>query len=583
MKYFLFVLIFILSNQIFGQLREIEGKIVDESTSEEIPFANIQNRSLRKGTISNADGFFKISVEKWTDTIWIHSVGFKSQKLVLDEKTAFYVVKMRESITELGEVTITPNENIQLFHLLEACRTNPNKIKQEAKSYYELKTVIDDKQVELVEGFFNVGLSGYELSCQELKAGRIAMQTYDEQMRLFVSAESSKAILLSKVMNETDYFPLSPLSMNFKKMRRGFYLNLDRKYLDDNQDSITVMNYSPKVRSGNYFKGKIWLNTTRNRLVKQTMDCEDCKIHPFLPLFESDSILKVNLQITKTFGPKDEKQLFNHVDFNYEIAYKSRFGKTGEKNYLIKTNALLYAYDYNETFFIPKFEFDKKASDYRKIFSIPSNDFFWKYNDEYRLNDHQNSNLAFFSDPASMTNTNYASKKDTPLKKGFFQEPYIRWSTNRIIFKESIPDSLLDPTKVGLTDRNYNLSVKVFLDMNSYQDSTNILTCTIFDPYESYYLLPIDTVTHCFINIYFDLVEIERRKLELTLKNKVLTREELNEKYDEFIRACDLMKENYFKSVDHGRNKTQLIKWNTLVKSELHIDNVEIFGLFKEK
>ncbi|TSJ44749.1 carboxypeptidase-like regulatory domain-containing protein [Fluviicola chungangensis] len=582
MKYLLFILIFILSNRLTGQLREIEGKIMDESTNEAIPFANIQNRSLRKGTISNADGFFKISFEKWTDTIWIHSVGFKSQRLTLDQRTGFYVVKMQESITELGEVMVTLNENIQLFHLLEACRTNPNKIKQQAKSYYELKTFIDDKQVELVEGFFNVGLSGYELSSQELKAGRIAMQTYDEQMRMFVSTESSKAIILSKVMNETDYFPLSPLSMNLKKMRRGFYLNLDRKYLDDNQDSITVINYLPKIRSGNYFKGKIWLNTTQNRLVKQTMECEDCKIHPFLPLFESDSILKVNLQITKTFGPKNGKQLFNHVDFNYEIAYKSRFGQSGEKNYRIKTSALLYAYDYDETFFIPKFEFDKKASDYRKIFSIPSNDFFWKYNDEYRMNDHQNSNLAFFSDPASMTNANYSVKTDSPLKKGFFQEPYIRWSTNRIIFKESIPDSLLDHSKVGLTDRNYNLSVKVFLDMNSYQDSTNILTCTIFDPYESYYLLPIDTVTHCFINIYFDLVEIERRKLEKTLKNKVLTREELNERYDEFIRMCDLIKKMYFEDVDHGRNRRQLIKWNSFVKSELQIDNIEIFGLFKE-
>ena len=169
------------------------------------------------------------------------------------------------------------------------------------------------------------------------------------------------------------------------------------------------------------------------------------------------------------------------------------------------------------------------------------------------------------------------------MKKGFFQEPYIRWSTNRIIFKESIPDSLLDRSKVGLTDRNYNLSAKVFFDVNTYRDSTNIVTCAIFDPYESYYLLPIDTVTHCFINIYFDLIEIERRKFEASLKNQVLTREELNERYDEFIGNCDLIKEMYFKDVAHGRNERQLIKWNAFVKSELHIDNIEVFGVFKEK
>ncbi len=583
MKLLCCLLIFMIAHPVISQVNEIEGRIVEQSNNAEIPFANIHNRSIRKGTISNTDGFFKIQIENWTDTILVHAVGYQSQKLILSEGNLFYIVKMKENITELGEITVMPKENSYLFQLLASCKDHPNKIKQEAKSYYELKTVIDDKQVELVEGFFNTAISGYELSGQKLKAGRIAMQAYDEKMRMFISAESSRAILMSKVMSETPYFPLSPFAMNRKNMQRSFYLNLDRKYLDDNLDSIVVITYFPRERSGNYYKGKIWLNITRNRLVKQTMNCENCRVHPFLPLFDTDSILGVDLHITKTFASGNEKQLFNHVDFNYEIAYKSRFGKVTEHVYQIKTNALLYAYDYNEIFFIPKFEFNKTATDYRKILSLPVNDFFWEYNDEYRVNDHQNSNRIFFSDSNTVTNRNYLTKKDSPLKKGFYKEPYVKWSPNRILFRESIPDTVVNDMKIALEDRNCNLSVKIFLDQNVYKDSTNILTCTIFDPYESYYLLPIDEITHCFMNIYFDLCEIERRKLELILKNRDASRAELEAIYEKFMVGYRLMKDTYFRSVDHGRNKRELIKWNEVVKKELQIDNIEMFKLFQDE
>jgi hypothetical protein len=583
MKHLLFVLIFLLANQVIGQSSEIQGKIIDASTREEIPFAKVFNQSIQKGTIGNVDGYFKIQFNKFTDTIVVTAIGYKSFQLLLNKETLFYTVKMDVNIIELSEVTITPKENSYLYDLLSDCRNQPNKLKLKAKSYFELKTFVNDLQVELVEGFFNAEIAGYELMDQELKAGRIGMKTYDENKRLFISYESSKSILLAKVRGETDYFPQSPLSFTKKKMRGAFYLQLDQKYLDDQLDSISVISYSPKQKNGEFYQGKIWVNGSTKRLLKMTMECESCKIHPFLPLFPMDSILAVNLQVTKTFAEKNNAQLFNHVDFNYSISYKSRFGKNGEKDYLIQTNALFYSYDYEHVFSIPKFEINKQASDYRKILSMPSNHFFWKYNDEYHLNDSKNTNEQFLMDTLVFTNRNFQNALNTRLKGAFFQQPYVRWSSNRVIFKNILGDSLNHNPSQASMDRNFNLSVQVFFDRNTYNDSTNHLTCTIFDPFESYYLLSIDTVTHCFINIYFDLCEIERRKLQAKLNSKQWSSKEIEQLYSEFMIGYNQLKDKYLRTVDHGKNTSELLKWNAIVLQELKIDNLSFFGLVVEK
>ncbi|WP_343605809.1 carboxypeptidase-like regulatory domain-containing protein [Fluviicola sp.] len=575
------VLIFclLLAGSWFAQTSEIQGKILDQEGKNDIPFATIYNRSLKKGTIGNVDGFFKIPVGKLSDTIVVTAVGYKTTTISLKENTTFYQVRMSENIVELSEVTVKPSDNTYLYELIGKCRQRPNKIREEAKAYYELKTFIDNRQVELVEGFYNAKISGYELKGQQLKAGRLAMKQYDDQSRMFVSVESSKAILLSEVTEESPYFPANPFSLNAKRLRKSFYLDMDRKYLDDQGDSMMIVSYFPKVKDGNYYRGKIWINCSKMVIQKLQMECTDCKTHPFLPLFRTDSITGVDLQVTKTFVPRKDKQVFAHVDFNYSIAFRSRFGMNGDQSYRIRTNALFFAYDYDQTFFIPRFEFNRHATDYRKILSMPYNDFFWQNNDEYRLNDSKNSNQIFFMDSLSVTNLNIRTTKRSPIKKNFYKEPYVKWSVNRVIFKESIPDSLLNNFSRVSMDKSFNLAVQVFFDRNSYRDSTDILTCAIFDPYESYYLLPIDQNTHCFINIYFDLIEMERRKLDAKLKSKSWTLEEAEGIYNRFLTDCTALKEKYYRSVDHGRNLAELIKWNRLVKNALKIDNMALFGI----
>ena len=101
----------------------------------------------------------------------------------------------------------------------------------------------------------------------------------------------------------------------------------------------------------------------------------------------------------------------------------------------------------------------------------------------------------------------------------------------------------------------------------------------IFSPYGSYYKMPIDTTTLCFINIYFDLVEIERLKLLEEINNSNRSFVEIDELYDLTVAKLNLIRKRYFKEVERGTNIEGMHKWNMYVLNNLNIDNFRIFNI----
>jgi hypothetical protein len=112
---------------------------------------------------------------------------------------------------------------------------------------------------------------------------------------------------------------------------------------------------------------------------------------------------------------------------------------------------------------------------------MPYNDFFWAFNDEYRLNDSLNNNEHFFSDSISVTNKSLF-KSNPYSKQGLLEYPYIEWSKSRIKLSEILPNtSKIKKSKILISDMHnladmYNLDVKIYLDINSYNDSTNFIS-----------------------------------------------------------------------------------------------------------
>ena len=555
---------------------EIEGTIVDARTKLAIPYAKIYNPSISKGTISNLEGYFRLPISAYDNQLFVSFMGYKKQVISLKKEISFYTIYLEEEDRLLSEVVVGPNENDYLYDLVTKTRKNESHTRKTGKTYYELKSYHDTSQIELVEGFYTIHLKGCDIEELDLKAGRLALQPY--KGRYFASLESSRAITQLKTFDQNFYFPTSPIEIKKKELKTHFKLGLLAKFVDDQNDSIYHISFEPKKELGLFYYGELWIDKDHETVKKINFKCDSCKKYPFLPIFPSDSIANVQFNITKTFTEIDGEMIFSQIDFFYVIDYKSRIGTTNQQNYKIVTNAILYTYDFESEFeFITPSKLPENVSDYRKYNATPYNDFFWKFNDEFRMKNQANENESFFQSPNSHTNIS-VFKKLPNQKTGLFEHPFIQWSTNRILFREFLSDTMERPVTNVIYD-NYQLKIDFYVDLNTYNDSTNLFSAVIFNPFESFYHLPITKETQCFINIYFDLYEIVRRKFEAELKDESYDLETVKHIYSTYQKALGKEMNTFFKAVDRGTNRVDLEKYNAFVYDNLGIDNLALFGL----
>jgi len=572
-----------LANAQQDSLRVISGRLTDGLTTDPIPFVTVYNKTLRQGTITAEDGYFRIRVSSMNDSVIVTAIGYKPMALGLYVNQEYYSVEMEANSTNLDEVVVQPTDETYLFEALQRCRKH-NSAVQTGKSYYMLRSFRNEKQVELVEGYYNMSVNGYDIEQLGLKAGRLALQTAEN--RYFTSQAGSDAIVQLKTFEENAYFPQTPLNVKLREGKKLFRLEIQSRYLDEKNDSVYIIHYRPKIKAPRNFEGIIWVNTSRNTIEKLTMNCTDCQNYPFLPIFPTDSIRKVDLNITRTFTSKEKYQVFNHIDFSYRVDYVSRPGKPERSEYSVQTDAVLYAYDYTNKFTLPAFQFVANTQDYRKLNAFPYNSFFWENSTEFDMNNEDNRNDVFFKDPKSLTNIRFFKSQltETPPTNrkvktmGYMEHPYIHWSPNRIYLREMVPDSLEKAVYGTEKSLLYHLEVQLFMDVNVYNDSTNILTATIFDPFFTFYYLPIDVNGNCFINMYFDLCEIQRRQLDMELHSLSHPDEqEVKAVYDRFLIRAEKQREVFLKEVDRGHVKKAMEKWNEYIFKELQINNMQLF------
>lgn len=89
----------------------IEGSVHDAETGESLPSATLLLEGTYRGTITNDDGHFSITVNELPATLIIRYIGFESAKIEVTEKTSFPLsVSLKTSVTKLGEIVVTEKD-----------------------------------------------------------------------------------------------------------------------------------------------------------------------------------------------------------------------------------------------------------------------------------------------------------------------------------------------------------------------------------------------------------------------------------------------------------------------------------------
>lgn len=560
------------SGQVF-----VSGKLLDKDTHQPVAYALISDAKRSVGSLSNEHGDFILELSQGMDSLIIESIGYVTKRMVVAGRTDLGEVLMMPEIAMLSEVNIRPEDDAFLFDLLESCRKNVYGDSHVAKAYLELKSFDSGGQIELLESYQNVRLRDYEIEELTLKTGRVALRK--REGNFFLSMEATRAIALMKVLKPSDYFMNCPLSFPKKQARRKFRLHQKGKYTDESKHELMLISFKPSQGCTNCFEGRIIIDVTAKKIRQINYICQDCAIHPFVPVFPDDQLGKVSMNLTKKF---DENGVLQQINFQYGVQYISRIGQENENRFEITTQAILHVYQIDQPFFAPQFYFPDGLSDYKKLAAIPEQLAFWNQRTEMRLDANVAENEKFFSHDSSMTNEELF-RQQSEIRNRLLRYQYVQWSDRRILLGGVVDDTISHISDhVPLAER-YRLKAQIFLDVNELGDSLVVTTKAIFDPYQSYYYLPQDSVTNAFINMYFDLAEVQRRKLEWNLSTGIQNKEAMLLEYQKSMEEFDGVTERFFRAVDRGTQKEKMMEWNDRLKAETGIDNLKLFGVYQHE
>jgi len=564
----------------------IEGVVLDALSKEPVPYCAVGIfHKPAIACLSNEEGAFRLTGHAPTDTLLLSCVGYKTKLLPLARLNT--TVLLERSVVSLKEVVVLGDDAF-LYHLFEACRKQlAQSPEQSSKAYYVLESTIAGQPVELLECYYKAQTNNAVLKGLEFKNGRVGVAPVDG--RYFVNLNGSKAFTFLNLSNTNTLLPGLPTQLTGKKLKKQYRLRL--KNIVPQADSLYNIEFVPRDTSGAFFSGELWIEKRSGQLKKIILHSETATHHPFMPVFaETGRIAGVSMQVTKTYATQRGVNTISHINFDYTIHYTHRHSNTllnenADTTFDVHSKGLIYFYDFGKPFIPPYFQYNPELNDYRKIASLSYNDAFWSSNTGLIYSKNMQRGIAYFRKYGSLLNYRKSHRTKAFGKGWMFENSYIPWSdTVRVGLRKDIQKDTASPASTGgqaFRADQYRLRAQLFLDLNPVGDSVQHYSMAVFDTDQTFYHLPEEPVTNCFINIYFDLFEIERRHLETLIGNGAQTVARLDTLYKASQKRIEAQSADYLREVERGRNYKALDKWNAFVMNELQIDNIALFGVRK--
>lgn len=478
---------------------------------------------------------------------------------------------------EVTQVVVNNGNQAALGQLLLRAIEVENAVKDSAQAYFELRSFLEAEQVELVEAYFHLKQGAFGPLNTTLKTGRFALYPYDN--RYFASHATANALLAFNLREASPLYPFSPFNVG-KRPQKYFRFLLSDSVQTSALDTLLEIKFFPKVADGKSFSGTAWLNPRTNELVQVFLSCQHCVQQPFVALFHTDSLQNIDFQLQCAYGKRAHGAALEHLKAFYDITYLSSIRETNTNIGHYHGEASIQVYTPQTNTMQPHFDFLEGVDIYRKIMAFPYSAAFWARNPEPFPTESQALRNQLFYQKATISNQLIAAR--TIRHNRIFEHPFIPWSTQRVLLREEMPENIGQGAK-PMADISplYKLEVQLFYDLLETKDSTILLSSCVIDPYQTYYKLSVDPTVNCFINMYFDLCEIERRKFELECRKVILNPQQVAAIYKDAKRVLDEVLNDFLTEVDRGQNRKAMLKWNEVIKAELGIDNIALFALYQ--
>lgn len=550
----------------------LTGHVVDAATHSGLAYCSVVWKSSRTGTLTNEEGTFALPMASQEDSLVLSMVGYARRTVAMGEVIGTRTWELVSISTELLPVEVRPEQD-QLYRLVARCGKALQKMPAfNTKLYFEMGTHMDGRPAEVVECFYNSRVSGPHVETLDLKHGRIGIAPVHG--RVFVSLDVTKAMSLLDIRFQDERFPASPFQWTTTGSLGKRYRVEERARANDGSGLVNVR-LTPRDSSGRFFALDAWINSTTGVPRSITLSCARCARHPFQPLKPMDHIRSLDMRVAITFDAAPELQ---HVELTYKMDYEDTVGHHG-----VSTRAVMHAFDHGKSFILPLFAYDKGQYDYRKITFQPYDTAFWATAPTLVRTEEQERDRVFFAEHGFLTGSARLPELDgQPL----FESNYAWWAPDRRISLKTLPpppalsSRSTSPMRSGAVPASaVNLQAQLYMDVDTTGGQPRIFTATVFDGFRSYYNAPEQRYTDVFLNIYFDLCEIERRHMDQRVRAPGLTYTDMWAMHAQAVHDMERTIRRYLLEVDFGANGPAMTKWNATVKSALGIDNFALFGL----
>ncbi|MDL2254779.1 carboxypeptidase-like regulatory domain-containing protein [Bacteroidales bacterium OttesenSCG-928-J16] len=589
--------LFLLSSaSVFSQIR-VEGFARDGKTSEVIEYASVYLQGSNTGTITNRDGKFSIYIADTAKyrTLSFSCIGYEKTTRSLKELTVNPVILLEPAVVSLEAVEIRHISSEKLAALLAEII---KKYRQESeplrsKIFLSLQTTENSTiPLESIEAFYS-GLLTKRDGFQEmdLKSGRIAINTNEA---LFFNLNNTDLLCSYSLFGKkrTLDFPDSPFQGNPSRILNNFILS-DNGLVWDGDIPCREIAFQSKRENG--CRGVIVVSETFKTVKSVEITYNDLKTSFFSPLNPADSFSSLNLRFAYYFKQnekKPEQMILERAHLDSDFTY---YSSSSDRSRDIDYQMFLLCYDYDNLFEKTIFNNQSLLNDYLKITSIPLNPRFWEINYFLADNEEHQKKLAFFAKNGILIN----HSQEVFKRNDFLQTPYLTWSPDYQLEKndfENLYRMQLDGSGYvntgsgvsfisrsglsagsgsGLYASPYNINAQIFLDYFDYQGAIEFSTKTLFDKHTSYWLIEWDDLKKEFVNIYFGLYEMVRRKIEARLKAlSGYDEKAILSVYQEEMENLKRKSKEFSSQTNFGRSKTGLEKWQKTMNEELLSDVV---------
>lgn len=566
----------------------LQGRVMDARTQEPLPYASVATAKDGKGVITNEEGVFRIPSVAAEDTLLFSYLGYHRLRMAAGEVRTRHEVLLQPSVTELSAVQVV-GRNDALYDLVIACGKQLRQAgRYEGKTYYQLETRTLDLPVEGVECFYNGRFNGADIDALDLKQGRIGLLPVHG--RYMVNLNTSRAFMLLHPAERNSAFPATPLRYRSRKaLRKAFDLTVVAT-MHAPQELVQV-SFTPKDTGGAFFSGKLWIETATSTVRSMELECDRCTRHPFLPMGPADELRDLSIHYHQTFSTWEGRPVVNTVALEYAYTYHTgpEAARLAERDpafrndWRFRTKGILHLYAPGEKFILPFFRYDAGQTDYRKVLSMPYDSAFWADAPSLVQTDRQQRDEALFAREGLLLGSRQLDPTERG-RSGFFESTYAFWSADkRIRLKNLLDSAAAAPTPAtaeGATApaSRLNLVAQLYLNVDRTPEGYRTFSATVFDGFSSWCHLADKASADLLLNLFFDLCEMERRRMQAALDVPGLSLDRIRAIHAEAETAMERSTNTFLKEAHYGKDLEVLKRWNDRVKQALGVDNFKLLG-----